>query len=155
MTRTTMRWTLAVGLAAAVAGLAPAWGTADAAPSTGSPFAGSYEGAGPVDATLVMQADISGSGRVTGLASWTGFGMTGKHKLSGTVTADGTFTYRVDYSITGHPRGWIVRSAGAAADEGLADAATTTFGTATLVKNPDGSVTSTACTGTPIVWTPR
>lgn len=155
MTRTTLRWTMAGAMAAAALTVTPAWHTAEAAPGSGNPFAGAYEGVGPANETLIMRADISGAGRVTGLATWAAFGLTGRHKLTGTVTADGTFTYRVDYSITGHGRGWIVRAPGARADEGLADAATTTYGTASLVKNPDGSVVSIACTGSPIVWNLR
>ena len=155
MTRTTTLWAMAGALAVAAIVDAPAWRTAEAAPSPKSPFAGAYEGTGPITTTLPMQVDITDAGRVTGLATWKGFGLTGKYKLSGNVTADGAFSYRVDYSVTGHsPSGWA-ENAGERAADLLGDNSSTTYGTAQLVKNGDGSVTSVSGTGEPIAWTLR
>ena len=156
MTRTTMRWAMTGALAVAALGVAPVWGTAEAAPGSVSPFAGAYSGTGPITTTLVMQVDISTAGRVTGLATWKGFGLTGKYRLSGNVSDDGAFSYRVDYSVTGHARGWFNHVGGATTESlGGDGTTTTTYGSAQLVKNTDGSVTSVSGTGEPIVWNLR
>src|SRR5262245_22633482 len=156
MTRTTTRWAMTGALAVTALGIGAVGRTAEAAPGSVSPFAGAYSGTGPITTTLVMQIDIFDSGRVTGLATWKGFGLTGKYKLSGNVTDDGAFTYRIDYSITGHARGWVTNVGGATTESlGGDGSTTTTYGSAQLVKNTDGSVTSVSCTGEPIVWNLR
>lgn len=155
MTRTTMRWTLAVGLAAAAAGLAPAWRTAEAAPSTGSPFAGSYAGSGPEFSTLAWRVDVSGAGKVTGTNSYDFFGLHYRNKLSGTVSANGDFSYRVDTNVTGHPKGFWVDAGAKRVDSLGLDDPPPIHGTATLTKNGDGSVTGTSSSGVAIVWNPR
>lgn len=153
MTRTTTLWAMAGAIAVAAVVDAPAWRTAEAAPNSVSPFAGAYAGTGPITTTLIMQVDITNAGRVSGFASWSGFGLTGKYRLSGNVTADGAFSYRVDYNVTGHsPKGWTESAVGSSADSLLAESTSTTYGSAQLVKNADGSVTSVSGTGEAIVW---
>jgi hypothetical protein len=142
-------------LAVTALGIALVGRTAEAAPGSVSPFAGAYAGTGPITPTLVMQVDIFDTGRVTGAAAWKAFGLTGKYRLSGNVTADGAFSYRVDYSVTGHSKGFFTDAGGATTESLGADGTTTTYGTAQLVKNADGSVTSVSGTGEPIVWNLR
>jgi hypothetical protein len=155
MTRTTMRWTLAVGLAATAAGLAPAWRAAEAAPSSGSPFAGSYEGTGPELSNAIWRVDITGAGKVTGTNSYDIFGYHVRNKLSGTVSADGAFSYRVDTTVSGHPKGFFAKAGAERVDALLLDNPAPVIGSATLTKNGDGSVTGTSSSGMAIVWNPR
>src|SRR5262245_888829 len=150
MTRTMTRWTMAGALAAAAVGL----GTAEAAPGS-NPFEGGYTGSGPVLSGDPWRIDITSTGRVSGSASASFFGLNYRYKLAGTVTDAGAFSYQVDLNVSGHAKGFF-RTAGREGAQALAAAGSTiASGNTTLTKNPDGSVTGTDSGGVAIVWQPR
>jgi hypothetical protein len=139
---------LVMGAGAAILGPA-----AEAAPGS-NPFQGAYTGSGPINIHTPWTVDISSSGRVTGTSSLSAFGLTTRYKLSGNVTATGAFSYRVDVSTSGHPRGFFVAGAGEA-DARIAAGQVTHYGNDTLVKGADGTITNTDPALSPIRWTLR